>query len=184
MNSLARRISDGRMLGLIKAWLTVPIEEVDDNGGKRLTNRARNQRKGTPQAQGGLISPLLSNIYMRRFILSWKQLGYALRFRAEIVNYADDVVILGKSAADEMYAAVAYLMHRLKLPINARKSGCLRCPEEPFTFLGYRIGRNYRPQGLGAYIWHPPEQGQRPKRVPLRSAIRPLPGTAGWIGSK
>ena len=84
MTSLARRVSDGRMLGLIKAWLEMPVEEDDGKGGKRRTNRARRERKGTPQ--GSPISPLLSNLYMRRFILGWEVLGYARRFRSEIVN--------------------------------------------------------------------------------------------------
>ena len=166
MKSLARRISDGRMLRLIKAWLTMPVEEVDDQGGKRHSNRARKERKGTPQ--GAPISPLLSNIYMRRFILAWKILGYAWYLRAEIVNYADDFLILGKSDAAKMYAAVAYLMGRLKLPINVQKSRCLRCPEEPFTFLGYRFGRNYRPMGRGAYI------GTRPSKASVQSLCRTI----------
>ena len=66
----------------------MPVVEEDGKGGKRRTNRARKERKGTPQ--GAPISPLLSNIYMRRFILGWKALGHARRFSAEIVNYADD----------------------------------------------------------------------------------------------
>ena len=154
MKSLARRISDGRMLKLIKAWLTMPVEEVDEKGGKRLTNRARKQRKGTPQ--GAPISPLLSNIYMRRFILSWKILGYARHFRAEIVNYADDFLILGKSDAKKMYAAVVYLMYRLKLPINAQKSRCLWCPEEPFPFLGYDLDA-ITARWVGGLHWHATE---------------------------
>ena len=76
LKSVARRVSDGRMLGWIKAWLEMPVEEDDGKGGKRRTNRARKERKGTPQ--GSPISPLLSNIYMRRFILGWKVLGYVL----------------------------------------------------------------------------------------------------------
>ena len=75
MKSIARRVSDGRMLGLIKAWLEMPVIEEDGKGGTRRTSRAREERKGTPQ--GAPISPLLSNIYMRRFILGWKVLGYA-----------------------------------------------------------------------------------------------------------
>ena len=69
MKSIARRVSDGRMLGLIKAWLEMPVIEEDGKGGSRRTSRARKERKGTPQ--GAPISPLLSNIYMRRFILGW-----------------------------------------------------------------------------------------------------------------
>ena len=100
LKSLARRISDGRMLRLVKAWLEMPVEEDDGKGGKRRTNRARRERKGTPQ--GSPISPLVSNLYMRRFILGWKALGHAQRFRAEIVNYADDLCVLGKAPAAEM----------------------------------------------------------------------------------
>ena len=88
LKSVARRVS-GRMLGLIEGVVGNAVEEHDGKGGKRRTNRARRERKGTPQ--GSPISPLVSNLYMRRFILGWKTLGYARRFRAEIVNYADDL---------------------------------------------------------------------------------------------
>ncbi len=150
LKSFARRIRDGRMLKLIKAWLEMPVEEDDGKGGKRRTNRARKERKGTPQ--GAPISPLASNLYMRRFILGWKALGYARRFRSEIVNYADDLCVLGKAPAAEMLAAVERLMAGLKLPVNERKTRCLRCPEDKFDFLGYRIGRIHRPTGKGSYI--------------------------------
>ena len=166
MKSLARRISDGRMLGLIKSWLVMPVEEDDGKGGKRLTNRARKEGKGTPQ--GAPISPLLSNIYMRRFILAWKLLGYARHFRAMIVNYADDFVILGKSDGTAMLEAVEGIMHRLHLPINARKTRCIRSPQEPFEFLGYRIGRNFRPKGRGPYI------GTRPSKKSVQSICRKI----------
>ena len=116
LKSLARRISDGRMLRLIKAWLEMPVEEDDGQGGKRRTNRARRERKGTPQ--GAPASPLLSNLYMRRFILGWKALGHARRFRSEIVNFADDLCVLGEAPAVEMLAAVERLMAGLKLPVN------------------------------------------------------------------
>ena len=150
LKSLARRISDGRMLRLIKAWLEMPVEEDDGEGGKRRTNRARRERKGTPQ--GSPVSPLIGNLYMRRFILGWKALGHARRFRSEIVNFADDLCVLGEAPAVEMLAAVERLMAGLKLPVNEGKTRCLRCPEEPLEFLGYRIGRNYRPHGKAAYI--------------------------------
>ena len=80
----------------------MPVVEEDDKGGKRRTNRARRERKGTPK--GSSISPLLSNLYRRRFILGWKLLGYAKRFGAEIVCYADDFCILGHAAAEDMKA--------------------------------------------------------------------------------
>ena len=73
MKSIARRVSDGRMLRLIKAWLVMPVVEYDGKGGTRRTGRARRDRKGIPQ--GSPVSPLFSNIYMRRFILGWKTRG-------------------------------------------------------------------------------------------------------------
>ncbi len=161
MKSVARRVSDGRMLALIKAWLEMPVEEDDGQGGKCRTNRARRERKGTPQ--GSPISPLLSNLYMRRFILGWKVRGHARHFCAEIVNYADDFCVLGKAPAADMLAAVKRLMETLKLPVNERKTRCLRRPEEPLEFLGYRVGRNYRPSGKGAYI------GTRPSKASVQS---------------
>ncbi len=166
MKSIARRVSDGRMLGLIKAWLEMPVEEDNGKGGKRRTNRARRERKGTPQ--GAPISPCLSNLYMRRFILGWKALGFARRFRSEIVNYADDFCVLGKAPAAEMLAAVRQIMGGLKLAVNDDKTRCLRCPEEALEFLGYRIGRNYRPQGKGAYI------GTRPSKASVKSVCRKI----------
>ncbi len=164
LQSVARRVSDGRTLGWIKLWLEMAVEEDDGKGGKRRTNRARRERKGTPQ--GAPISPLLSNVYMRRFILGWKRLGYARSFGAEIVNFADDFVVCGKAPAEAMRAAVERIMERLRLPINATKTRCLRVPEEPMEFLGYRIGRNYSPRTGRAYI------GTRPSRDSVRSIVR------------
>ena len=103
---------------------------------------------------------------MRRFILGWKVLGYARRFQAEIVNYSDDFAVLGRSPAAVMLAAVETVMKRLKLPMNAEKTRCCRLPEESLSFLGYRIGRNYRPDTGAAYI------GTRPSRESVRSICR------------
>ncbi len=164
LKSFARRISDGRMLKLIKAWLEMPVEEDNGKGGKRRTNRARKERKGTPQ--GAPISPLASNLYMRRFVLGWKALGFARRFRSEIVNYADDLCVVGKAPAADMLAAVERLMAGLKLPINERKTRCLRCPEDAFEFLGYRIGRIHRPTGKGSYT------GTRPTKASVQGICR------------
>jgi len=166
LQSIARRVSDGRMLGWIKLWLEMAVEEDDGKGGKRRTNRARKERKGTPQ--GAPISPLFSNVYMRRFILGWKRLGHARRYEAEIVNFADDFVVCGKAPAEAMRAAVERMMETLRLPINATKTRCLRVPEEPLEFLGYRIGRNYSPRTGRAYI------GTRPSRDSVRSICRKI----------
>ena len=153
LQSLARRVSDGRMLSGVKAWREMAVEEDDGKGGKRRTNRARRERKGTPQ--GSPISPLFSTIYMRRFIVGWKVRGYAQRFKAHIVHYADDRGVLGKAPSAEMLRAFESLMQRLKLTVNAEKTRCGRVPEESIEFLGYRIGRTYRPDTGRAYIGTP-----------------------------
>ncbi len=88
MKSVARRVVDGAMLHLIKMWLEAPVEETDECGNKHRSTRNRDEGRGTPQ--GSPISPLLSNLYMRRFVLGWKKLGHEKRLNASIVNYADD----------------------------------------------------------------------------------------------
>ena len=177
MQSIARRVSDGRLLGLIKAWLEAPVEEDDGEGGRHRTNRARRERKGTPQ--GSPASPLLSSIYMRRFILGWKVKGHARRFGAEIINYADDFCVLGKAPAAEMLAEVNRIMEVLKLPVNARKTRCLRCPQEPFEFLGYRIGWNYRRTDGSRYV------GTRPSKANVQDICHRISEAtdrkSGWM---
>ena len=115
---------------------------------------------------GGVISPLLANLYMRRFILGWKLSGHARRFGAEIVNYADDFVVCGKAPAEAMRAVVERMMQKLRLPVNETKTRCLRVPEEAMRFLGYRIGRNYSPRTGRAYL------GTRPSKASVRSIGR------------
>ena len=99
MKSVARRVCDGTMLALIKAWLQTAVEEDDGHGGKRRTTVAKDKGRGTPQ--GAPISPLLSNLYMRRFVLGWKKLGWEEKLQARLVVYADDFVILCRNNAQE-----------------------------------------------------------------------------------
>ncbi len=147
---MARRISDGAMLGLIKQWLTVPVEETDDHGHRHRTTRNKDNGLGVPQ--GAPISPLLSNLYMRRFVLGWKVLGYEKRLDAHIVNYADDFVICCRGTAIEANRAMRAMMSRLKLRVNEDKAHLCRVPEETFDFLGYTIGRCYSPRTGRAYL--------------------------------
>ena len=90
MRCLERRITDGRVLKTIKRWLTAPV--VENISGRRIqTAEARRKKRGTPQ--GGVISPLLANLYFRRFLLAWQLHGHQEQLDAYIVNYADDFVI-------------------------------------------------------------------------------------------
>jgi RNA-directed DNA polymerase len=137
MQSVARRISDRHVLHLIKMWLTVPVEETDDGGGKRLTG-GKSNRTGTPQ--GGVISPLLANLYFNRVLKYWRITGCGEAFRAHIVNYADDFVILSRGKAAEALAWTRRTMRRLDLTLNEAKTTLKAARTERFDFLGYSFG--------------------------------------------
>jgi RNA-directed DNA polymerase len=150
LKSVARRVVDGAMLHLIRMWLEAPVEETDERGNKRRSTRNRDEGRGTPQ--GAPISPLLSNLYMRRFVLGWKKLGHEKRLGAYVVNYADDLVICCRGSAEDALAAMRDIMSRLKLTVNETKTRVCRLPEEKFDFLGYTFGRCYSPQTGRAYL--------------------------------
>jgi len=156
LKSVARRIVDGAMLHLIKMWLEVPVEETDEKGNRHRSTRNRDEGRGTPQ--GAPISPLLSNLYMRRFVLGWKKLGHEKRLAAYIVNYADDLVICCRGRAEEALARMRDIMTKLKLTVNETKTRVCKLPEEKFDFLGYTFGRNYSPKTGRAYIGTVPSQ--------------------------
>jgi group II intron reverse transcriptase/maturase len=138
MHCLRRRIVDGVMLHLLKMWLEMPVEEQDERGNKHRTTRNKDEGKGTPQ--GAPISPLLSSLYMRRFVLGWKSLGHEARLKARIANYADDFVICCRGTAQEALTVMREMMSRLKLTVNDTKTHLRQLPGETFDFLGYTFG--------------------------------------------
>jgi len=166
MRCVARRVSDKAMLHLIKQWLVTPVEESDERGRTRRTTRNKDTGRGTPQ--GAPISPLLANLYMRRFVLGWKTLGHEERLRARIVNYADDFVIVCRGRADQALAAMRDMMRRLKLTVNETKTHVCRLPAESFDFLGYTFGWMYSPRTGRRY------PGARPARKKVLGICRQL----------
>ena len=137
MKSVARRVSDRRMLKLIKAWLKAPVEERDDKGNRRMSGGKRS-RKGTPQ--GGVISPLLANIYINRFLRVFVERGKGREYAAHLVNYADDFVILSRGRAEAALAWSRRALATMGLSLNETKT-CIRdAQREPFDFLGYSFG--------------------------------------------
>jgi RNA-directed DNA polymerase len=166
MQCVARRVSDKAVLHLVKMWLVTPVEERNRRGHTIRTTRNKDQGRGTPQ--GAPISPLLSNLYMRRFVLGWKTLGHQQRFHARIVNYADDFVICCRGTATEAAAVMRAMMQRLKLSVNETKTKLRRVPEQTFDFLGYTFGRCYSPQTGRAYL------GTRPAAKKIRKLCESL----------
>jgi RNA-directed DNA polymerase len=166
MKSVSRRLSDSQLLALIKSWLEAPVEEYGDRGDKRRTTRNKDEGRGTPQ--GGVLSPLLANLYMRRFVLGWKAHGHEQRLDAHIVNYADDFVICCRGTAAEADAAMRTMMARLGLTVNETKTRVCRLPDETFAFLGYTFGRNYSPRTGRSYI------GPRPSGKKVQGICREI----------
>jgi group II intron reverse transcriptase/maturase len=150
MKSVSRRIVDRHVLHVIKQWLETAVEETDERGRKVRTTRNKDEGRGTPQ--GGVLSPLLANLYMRRFILAWKVQGHEKRLDAHIVNYADDFVICTRGRAEEAMAEMRRIMGKLRLTVNEKKTRRCALPEETFTFLGYTFGRCYSRKTGHAYI--------------------------------
>jgi RNA-directed DNA polymerase len=151
MRSVARRTCDSSLLHLVKMWLEMPVVEPEGGSGTGPTGtRHREEGIGTPQ--GSPISPLLSNLYMRRFIRGWQTLGYQAKYGAQIVNYADDFVICCRGRAIEAMAGMRQMMTRLKLTVNEAKTHLRQLPDETFDFLGYTFGRRYSPQNGQSYL--------------------------------
>jgi len=151
LKSVARRIVDRHVLRLIKMWLKAPVEERDSDGKRRMTGGKRSTR-GTPQ--GGVASPMLANVYMNRFLKHWRLTGRHKAFRAHVVAYADDFVILSRGYAVEALAWTKAMMTKLGLTLNEIKTSVKDARIESFSFLGYSFGpHRYRKDGhwyLGA----------------------------------
>jgi RNA-directed DNA polymerase len=151
LKSVARRIVDRHVLRLIKLWLKAPVEERDSDGKRRMTG-GKNSTRGTPQ--GGVASPLLSVIYMNRFLKHWRLTRRGEAFRAHVISYADDFVILSRGHAAEALAWTKAVMTKLGLTLNEAKTSLRDARTESFDFLGYAFGPNrYRKDGhwyLGA----------------------------------
>jgi RNA-directed DNA polymerase len=171
MTCVARRVSDGKMLHLIRMWLKAPVEETDERGHRR-TSGGKKATRGTPQ--GGVASPLLANIYMHRFIKAFRKYGLDRRYGAVLVTYADDFVVLCRHGAADVLETTRRWMASIGLTLNETKTRVCDARCEPFTFLGYTFGPMHAPRTGRRY------NGARPSnkavasiKERIRSRLRP-----------
>ena len=167
LKSVGRRIIDRRVVHLIKQWLECSVEETDGRGRKRRTTVAKDSRCGI--LQGSPLSPLPANLYMRRFVLGWKQRGLEQHLGSRIVNYADDLVILCKRGkAEEALLRMREIMGQLRLTVNEEKTRVCKVPEETFDFLSDTFGRMYSMRTGQARI------GYRPSKKSIQHMVRKI----------
>jgi len=160
LRAVARRVCDGSVLRLIKLWLRAPVVEEDKDGRKRITPK----RSGTPQ--GGVISPLLANLYLNP--LDWA-LNEQVQGQPVLVRYADDFVILSRPGRGaELRGRLARWLNAQGLMLNERKTRLVNFREESFAFLGFRISRR---QGRSGRFYVHVEPDAR-SRQGLRDHVR------------
>jgi RNA-directed DNA polymerase len=156
MQCVARRVVDKHMLHLVKMWLKVPVEERDEKTGKKRLTGGKDSDCGTPQ--GGVISPLLANLYINRMLKGWRRTGRGEQFRARIVNYADDFVILSRGKAKEALGWTRGVLDRLEPTLNEKKTSIRDARQERFDFLGYTFGPHFSNRTGREYIGYSPSK--------------------------
>jgi len=169
MKTLAMRISDPRVLHLIKLWLKAPvIEDGKTKGGKKNT-------KGTPQ--GGVISPLLANIYLHLLdrIVN-KPNGMFARYQIKMVRYADDFVLMGQKINENCLYHLRDVLNRMELTINETKSKLIRAQEEPFNFLGFTLRYDRSVYKKGSRFWNirPSDKSRKRVRQNIKARLRTI----------
>lgn len=181
LQCVARRISDKHILALIKMWLKTPVEERTGTGGKRLTG-GKGAKRGTPQ--GGVISPLLANIYMNRFLKYWRRNGLGQRLRAHVVVYADDLVILTRKHASQAHEVLKDVMTRIGLTVNETKTKLREATTERFDFLGYTFGPYWDRRTGKRYLGAGPSRKSR-QRLKAKVHALTVPGNVRpWLETR
>jgi group II intron reverse transcriptase/maturase len=137
MAVVAERVCDGAILHLIQMWLKAPIMEEDKDGTKRIVGGGKGGGKGTPQ--GGVISPLLANLYLHLLDRMWERRQYQQRLGARIVRYADDIVILCRRGTERPMSELRRILDYLGLTLNEGKTRVVDTHADRFDFLGFSL---------------------------------------------
>lgn len=136
---VAERIADGGILHLIKQWLKAPVVEKGEDG-KDRTGGGKGNRRGTPQ--GGVISPLLANLYLHLLDRIWERHGLERKYSVRLVRYADDMVLLCAKGTAKPLSMLKHILDRLELTLNETKTKVINAWEESFGFLGFEVRMN------------------------------------------
>lgn len=164
MKLIALRVSDKAVLHLIKMWLKASIiEDGKISGGKK-------SKKGTPQ--GGVISPLLANIYLN---LVAKIVRRDSDFNGiQMVSYADDFVLMGRQIGEKALGKLALLLSRMELHVNESKTRLVNAQESAFEFLGFVIRYHRSLFKDDEYYWHitPSEKSLKSLRGKIRDTLQ------------
>ncbi len=170
MKCLARRIADQAVLSLIKMWLKVPVEQRDEQGRPRYSG-GKGSKQGTPQ--GGVISPLLANIYINRLLKVFAASGLEREHGARIISYADDFVVVSRKGAAEVLTQVRRWLEGLKLTLNDTKTRIVDAKTENFRFLGYELGPMMNKRTQRRYLGvRPSKKAKEHIRAKVSKALR------------
>jgi RNA-directed DNA polymerase len=137
MATVAERVVDGAVLALIQQWLKAPVMSENDSGKTAGVGGGKGNRRGTPQ--GGVISPLLSNLYLHLMDRIWQRHDLARKYQARLVRYADDFVVLCRKDVATPLAAIRRILERLELQLNEGKTKIVDANKESFHFLGFEL---------------------------------------------
>ncbi|MFH1278244.1 MAG: group II intron reverse transcriptase/maturase, partial [Candidatus Eisenbacteria bacterium] len=166
MQCVARRIVDRKVLGLIRAWLSCLVEEK---------GRRWKPRRGTPQ--GGVISPLLANIYLHELDVTWERRGYTSRSgpNVQLVRYADDLVLLTDRDAEWAMDRLQEILSGLELELNEEKSRVVCAERETFDFLGFTFHRVRKRGGMKRItLIYPSKKSEKRLRAKVKAVLNPM----------
>src|SRR5690554_5081995 len=193
MKTVAQRIADKRILALLNQWLKAVVIKVDKGGKKTVIAGGKKTTKGTPQ--GGVISPLLANIYLNILDRIWDKHELAKKYKARLVRYADDLVILCAKEVDTPFTLLKHILSKLDLQLNESKTEIKDARHEKFGFLGFQVGlvKNQRTRSVFPLVEPAPKSMKAVKQkikfftrremnpVPINDIVKILNATVrGW----
>jgi len=193
--AVAERIADGSILHLIKMWLKAPVVGESEDGTRYNIGGGKANTKGTPQ--GGVISPLLANLYLHLLDRVWERSHLQKRLEARLVRYADDILVMCRKDTHRPLAVMQRVCDRLGLCLNEHKTRMVNAKQESFDFLGFafRMRTSHNTGNLYPHV-QPAEKSLKKIKAQVtmlsdrRLTMLPLPvvmqrineALRGWVG--